>query len=81
MRTTFDEEAPFDMERALVASGATATSAPERDERGFVECTHCSAFVPYVSMSLNEDGNFCRICAARMTTNAIAHLSDDAYRI
>ena len=53
------EPPAFDVEAALRACNADETRAPEIDERGFVECVHCSAFVPYASMSLNEDGCFC----------------------
>lgn len=56
---------------ALRQCDAGQTRAPEIDERGFVECVHCSAFVPYVSMSLNEDGCFCRLCAERLTAVAV----------
>jgi hypothetical protein len=62
---------PFDVERALRQVGAPL-EGPPRDERGFVECTRCSAFVPYASMSLNEEGYFCRVCAAALTQQALA---------
>lgn len=62
---------PFDTEAALRQCNADRTRAPEVDERGFVECVRCSAFVPYTSMSLNEDGCFCRLCADRLTAVAV----------
>lgn len=65
------EEPPFDVEAALRQCDADQTRGPELDERGFVECVRCSAFVPYASMSLNEDGCFCRICAERVTAAAL----------
>lgn len=58
---------PFDDEaraRALRACGADQARAPQRDPHGSAQCTGCAAFVPYASMSLNEDGYFCASCAA-----------------
>ncbi len=77
----FPEPPPFDQEAALRQCNADQTRAPEIDEQGFVECVHCSAFVPYASMSLNEDGCFCRLCAQRLTSNAVADLPPEAYKL
>jgi hypothetical protein len=70
----------FDVDAALRASNADVPPPP-RDERGFVECTKCSAFVPYGSMSLDESGYFCRYCAESMTQAALADLPDSTFKI
>jgi hypothetical protein len=46
------------------------TSAPVDDTEGNVQCSRCNQFVPYATMSLNEDGYFCATCAAQLTREA-----------
>ena len=41
-----------------------------RSVAGDVECTRCSSFVAYDSMSLDEDGAFCAACVERLTAVA-----------
>lgn len=80
-RDRSEPEPPFDVERALIVSGAADTRTPTRDEHGDVECTRCSAFVPYASMSLNEEGCFCRYCATATTQRALAAQHDETPRL
>ena len=80
-----DDPEPFDAEAqrlALHACGAANTEPPVTDENGDVQCAECAEFVPYATMSLNEDGCFCATCAAKLTANAVADQSDDdAYKL
>ena len=46
------------------------TAAPERDDKGNTQCARCNNFVPYSTMSLNEDGAFCAPCANALITEA-----------
>ena len=64
------QPARFDPDAALRESGALHTSAARIDERGDVECTRCSSFVAYDSMSLDEDGAFCAACVERLAAVA-----------
>jgi hypothetical protein len=48
-----------------------ATGAPVDDGEGNVQCTRCARLVPYVTMSLNEDGYFCEACAAIVVRETI----------
>lgn len=75
-----DDELPFDAEAqrlALHACGAANTEPPVTDENGDVQCAECSQFVPYSTMSLNENGCFCASCASKLTAAAVADQSDD----
>lgn len=75
------EEPPFDQQAALAACGADATEPPVTDELNHVQCARCSEFVPYESMSLNEDGCFCAGCAASEVQRALAELPDEDYKL
>jgi len=46
------------------------TAAVNRDDRGHAQCTRCSVYVAYDSMSFNEDGYFCSECAAALVARA-----------
>ena len=80
-----DEPEPFDHEAqqlALHACGAANTSPPVTDELNHVQCAECSEFVPYDTMSLNENGCFCARCASRLTDMAIAEQAEsDTYKL
>jgi hypothetical protein len=80
-----DPAEPFDRETqnlVLAACGATNTEPPVTDENGDVQCADCAEFVPYRTMSLNEDGCFCARCATKRTNAAVADQSDaDAYKL
>jgi len=47
------------------------TSAPARDANSNAACSRCSGYVPYETMSLNEHGYFCTVCAAKLTEEAL----------
>lgn len=80
-----DPAEPFDRETqdlVLAACGATNTEPPVTDELGHVQCAQCAEFVPYATMSLNENGCFCARCAAQLTAAAVAdQTADDAYKL
>ena len=54
------------------ASGVitTGTATLNKDGCGNVQCTRCSVYVAYQSMSLNEHGYFCSRCTAALVASA-----------
>lgn len=54
--------------RAVIIPGMT--SAPKQDRCGNVQCSRCSVYVAYQSMSLSEHGYFCSRCAATIAASA-----------